>query len=236
MYINFEQFVSSGLSPDDLINLLAIRQKEDVIIQSISEDDLSKYNELGFIEQLKNGSMRLTNKGTSFISLIETPRLTDEILETLNEMVLVYEGNGKEMGVSRLEAQNRLSWFMCNTNFKKSLIIDITKSYIQDSGEYTLSLCNFIWKPPSTAFSVHMNLKDSKLFDIISKKYGFNTDVYFKDSQNALMKWLFAVSRLPNPPAKSNEDCWFTGNSKQDKERLIGIKTCLLKKLREWKI
>lgn len=73
------------------------------------------------------------------------------------------------------------------------------------------------------------------MFDLISSKYGLNTEYYFKDSQNALMKWLFAVSRLPNPPAKSDDDCWFTGSSKQDKERLIGIKTCLLNILRKWK-
>lgn len=235
MYINFEQLVSSGLSPNDLINLLAIRQKEKPVIESISNEDLEVYQSFGFVENKGKGMIRLTNKGTSFLTTVETPIVTDDILDTLNGMISIYEGNGKEIGVSRLEAQSRLAWFMCNTNFKKDLIIGITKQYVQESNEYTLSLCNFIWRPQSSAFSIHKNLKDSKLFDLISFKYGLNTEYYFKDSQNALMKWLFAVSRLPNPPAKSDDDCWFTGNSKQDKERLIGIKTCLLNILRKWK-
>ena len=235
MYINFEQFVSSGLSPNDLINLLAIRQKEKSVIESISDEDLEVYQSFGFVENKGKGVIRLTSKGTSFLTTVETPDVTDDILDTLSGMISVYESNGKEIGVSRLEAQSRLTWFMCNTNFKKDLIIETTKQYVQESNGYTLSLCNFIWRPQSSAFSIHKNLKDSKLFDLISSRYGLNTEFYFKDSQNVLMKWLFAVSRLPNPPAKSDENCWFTGNSKQDKERIIDIKTCLLNILRKWK-
>ena len=50
MYINFEQLISSGLSPNDLINLLAIRQKEKPVIESISNEDLEVYQSFGFVE------------------------------------------------------------------------------------------------------------------------------------------------------------------------------------------
>lgn len=50
------------------------------------------------------------------------------------------------------------------------------------------------------------------------------------------MDWLFAVSKLPTPPAKGNPDYLFTGSSETDKERLKNIKTYLFNKIRkQWK-
>lgn len=233
MYINFEQLVSSGLDPTDLAYLLAIRQKEDII--TIPKERLDEYEKKGLIEFLKTGVPRLSQKGTSYLTVIETPNVNEDITETLDEMIRIYEESGKDIGLSRKEALSRLTWFMGNTNYKKSVIVDATKSHISSSGEYTYSLCNFIWKPPSVAYSVHMNLKNSKLFDIIASKYGFNTDIYFKDNQDSETRWLFAVARLPNPPAKANPDILFTGTAKGDKERLLNIKTYLSNKLSTWK-
>lgn len=236
MYINFRELTSCGMSPTDLAYLLAIRQKDDFIIQVIPEDYFARYTELGLIETLKSGVTRLTSKGTSFINYIETPGLTDEILDTLKEMIDMYESYAKDIGVSRKEAESRLCWFMGNTSFKKETILPITKKYLDDSGDYTMSLCNFIWKPPSQAFSVHMNLKNSKLFDLIAERYGLSTEPYIEAKKSKEIDWLFAVSRLPNPPAKGNPDYLFTGNSETDKDRLKNIKTYLLNKLRKtWK-
>ena len=169
MYINFRQLAASDMTPNDLANLLAIRQKDSVMIEAMPEEDAGRYIELGLVEKLKSGVMRLTNKGTSFVNYIETPEMTDEVLETLKIMIGMYESYSKDIGVSRKEAESRLCWFMGNTSFKKEVILQVTESYIAESGDYTMSLCNFIWKPPSQAFSVHMNLKNSKLFDLIAE-------------------------------------------------------------------
>lgn len=235
MYINIEQLAKSGLTPYDLINLVAIRQKDDVYMRSIPQGVIINYMSLGLIETLKSGVVRLTNKGTSFLEVIETPGINEDISETFKELIDLYESRGKDIGISRKEAQARLVWFMGNTNFKKKLIVDITREYLDKSGDYTMSLCNFIWKPPSQAFSVHMNLKNSKMFDMIASKYGFNTELYFKEKKNKEMDWLFAVARLPDPPVKGNQDCLFTFDPKREKERLQSIKTYLYNRLKNWR-
>lgn len=237
MYINFRQLAASDMTPNDLANLLAIRQKDTVMIEAMLEKDAGRYIELGLVEKLKSGVMRLTNKGTSFVNYIETPEMTDEVLETLKIMIGMYESYSKDIGVSRKEAESRLCWFMGNTSFKKEVILQVTESYIAESGDYTMSLCNFIWKPSSQAFSVHMNLKNSKLFDLIAEKFKIATEPYLEPKKNKEMDWLFAVSKLPTPPAKGNPDYLFTGSAETDKERLKNIKTYLFNKIRkQWKV
>ena len=53
------------------------------------------------------------------MNYIETPEMTDEVLETLKIMIGMYESYSKDIGVSRKEAESRLCWFMGNTSFKK---------------------------------------------------------------------------------------------------------------------
>lgn len=235
MYVNIEQLALSGLAPSDLINLLAIRQKDEFFIKGIPEEDINIYLTIGYIEKLKNGNYRLTKKGNGFIIAVETPGLTDEISETQKILVNIYENRGKEIGVSVKEVESRLVWFMGNTNFKKDVVIDGVERYLDSCGEYTMSLCNLIWKPPSVAFSVHKNLKDSRLFDIIVKKYRFDPEEYFNEEKNKEVKWLFAVSKLPDPPLKASSDILFTLDAKKDRERIRNIKTYLYNYLRKFK-
>lgn len=236
MYINFRQLIACDMTPNDLAWILAIRQKDKLIIEAIPDEDMERYFSLGLVEKLKSGVMRLTDKGTSFVNYVETPELTDEVLETLKEMVGIYDSYSKDIGISQKEAECRLSWFMGNTSFKKDAILAVTRSYVEESGEYTMSLCNFIWKPPSQAFSVHMTLRSSKLFDLIAKRYGLSTEPYFDSKNSKEMNWLYAVSGLPAPPSNANPDYLFTGSAKSDKERLKNIKTYLFNKIQtKWK-
>lgn len=233
MYINFQQLAASGITLTQLALLLAIRQKDDIAAAAIGEADTESLLEKGLIEQLKNKSYRLTNKGTSYVSAIETPGITEEISKTLDTISKLYESNGKDIGVSLKEAESRLIWFMGNTNFKPKVIVSVTEEYIASSGEYTMSLCNFIWKPPSQAFSTHMNLKNSKLFDLIAKKFGFNREIYFDTRKNKEMDWLFGVAKLPQPPARADRDCLFTSSVEEEKNRIKNIKIYLSNRIKK---
>lgn len=236
MYVNFEKLAESGMSPSELLWLIAIKQKDDLIIESIPEDGISKFDERGFIKRLKNGSVRISNKGASYLEVIETSGITDEISRVLERLIELYASYGKDIGVSRKEAQNRLIWFMSNTNFRGDVIVGTVERYLEENPDYTLSLCNLIWKPASQAFSVHMTLNTSKLFDMISEKYGFNTTPFFSENKNKVMEWLFAVSRLPSPPVNPDPAILFTMNSKKDKERITEIKKYLLNMIKKnWK-
>lgn len=52
MYINFRQLAASDMTPNDLANLLAIRQKDSVMIEAMPEEDAGRYIELGLVEKL----------------------------------------------------------------------------------------------------------------------------------------------------------------------------------------
>ena len=49
MYINFRQLAASDMTPNDLANLLAIRQKDSVMIEAMPEEDAGRYIELGWL-------------------------------------------------------------------------------------------------------------------------------------------------------------------------------------------
>lgn len=232
MYINFQQLAAFGLSIQELAILIAIRQKDEIIVQAADTSIIEKLLSMGLIEELKNKTFRFTGKGTRFVSIIETPCITQEAEETLKELVDIYDRNGKDIGVSLKEAESRIIWFMGNTNFKKSVITSITEEYVYSSGDFTMSLCNFIWKPPSQAFSTHMNLKNSKLFDLIARRYNFNSDIYFDTRKNREMDWLFGVARLPMPPMNASRDYLFTESAKTEKSRIKNIKTYLSNRLK----
>lgn len=234
MYINFELLLKSELKPYELLDLQAIKQKDDTMIASMEEKDLKKYELNGFVEKNKAGKYRLTKKGGTFLDTIETPEETEEAERASKEAIRMYEEAGKDIGVSRMEAKSRMAWFLAVTGFKTELVIQKIESYLTESGQYTLSLCNLIWKPPSAVFSVHKNLKDSKLFDLISSSFKFDNMAFFEARKSKEMEWLFGISRLPNPP-KGNADILFTMDVRQEIERMKNIKTYLFNKIRKWR-
>ena len=235
MYVNIEQLTLSGLTPYDLVNLVAIRQTEDAFIQHIPKEDIQKYAGMDFVEVKASGKVRLKKKGESFIVTVETPGITKEISDTMETLVRMYEESGKELGGTRKEVEARIVWFMGNTAYKPSIIVQAVEEYLQANPEYTMSLCNLIWKPQSIAFSVHMTLRNSKLFDLIARKFGLGSELYLKENKGKELEWLFAVSKLPNPPARASRDILFTDSPKKDAERIRDIKTYLFNMLKTWR-
>lgn len=231
MYINFERLLSSGMTADNLLHLIAIRQKEKMIIETIPTETIEMFREKEWVEGEK--TLKLAKKGTALLDQLETAGLTPEIRQLLSDLTDLYKSYGKDIGLSVKEAESRLIWFVSETNFRADVIKDTTLMYLEENPDYTMSLCNLIWKPQSTAFSVHKNLKDSKLFDLIATRFGFRTEPYFENKRTVEQRWLFAVSRLPNPPAKGDGEIYFTGSAKGDKERIQHIKGLLAKELRK---
>ena len=74
MYINFALLLSSGYTVNDIAYLLAIRQKEDMVVSSIPEEDTQRYIDAGYVNKLKNGGLKLTQKGAAFLNVVETPK------------------------------------------------------------------------------------------------------------------------------------------------------------------
>ena len=137
---------------------------------------------------------------------------------------------GKDTGAIK-EVEKRLIWFVANTNFKEEPIVRAVISHIDLKREYTMRLDNLIWKP-SNVYSVHMSLSESTLFDTIIKMYGMTSDLYLRENKNKELAWLFAVSRLPDPPKRMDKEYTITGDVKMDIERISNIKKELGRRLK----
>lgn len=233
MFVNFERMVESGITATDLLQLIAIRQRDKAVVDAISEEQIGKFMDAGYIEPLAKGGHKISKKGGALLVVIETPGITKEINDAFEKLKSLYESYGKDIGISIKEAQNRLIWFMGNTGFRGNVIIEETRQYLENNPEYTMTLCNFIWKPPSQAFSVHMNLKDSKLFDLIARRFGMNTNAYFDGVKGREAEWCFALSRLPEPPRNCRPDYLFTRDVSKEKETLRGIKMMFINSIRK---
>lgn len=244
MYLNFYELYSSDYSIRDLMTLIAIRQKEDDCL--INQESAAKLEKANMIEQQRNGAYKLTPKAMEFISVVETPGLTEEVSLLLDYLIELYRAIDKDPGITK-EIERRLIWFMGTTGFSAKVIKATVEKYLRknnspaypsmnrqaDDKKYIMSLANLIWKPQSVAFSVHMKLSESKLFDLVCLDYSISSKFYFEDKKPKDITWLLAVSRLPDPPAKLPAELSFTGSGKSDKERLKQLKTELYKKLKE---
>ena len=211
--------MTSGLTMSDVGYLLMIRQKEEMA-SVIPKERIDSYKASGYIELQKNGKWKIAPRGGSLLMLIETPGLTPEV-----------EGIRDRIVGAIKEVEKRLVWFVANTNFKEEPIVRAVISHIDLKREYTMRLDNLIWKP-SNVYSVHMSLSESTLFDTIIKMYGMTSDLYLRENKNKELAWLFAISRLPDPPRKMDKEYTITGDVKMDIERISDIKKELGRRLK----
>lgn len=218
MYLNFKLMHTKGISPAEVLTLLAIQQRETFVFKDIPYE---YFEEQGLIEYTKTGKtkeerVRLSKNGSALLKALSTPGATEEVLHMVEELIELYEDHGKETG-NKLEIRNRLIWFVNATGFGLKAIKTIVEDYLFNSGDYTLKLDNLIWKPQSSAFSIHYSLSDSRLFDLIVKKYKLPINFFLKTSDKRTVKesWLFDIMKL-KVPSRLPEEFYWTGSYESD--------------------
>lgn len=234
MYINFDLLFSLGYNQNDLFQLQAIKQQSTPIID---EAFFSEFQNKGLIEFVKQKGervelVRLAKKGRELLDKLETPISNPEIDWTLIKAIELYSEHGKDIGTKK-NAEKRLNWFMCNTNFNSKSILTAIDNHLNTSGDYTMKLENYIWKPESTAFSIHQNLKTSKLFDDICWINQIDSEFYFLENQDKELQWLFAISRLPEIKKTIPIESTFTGSINGDIEAIKRLKSILYNKIKK---
>lgn len=227
MYISFD-LISQRMSVISFLALQSIKQKD--VYHLACEDETAALIEEGYAERCKNGSIKLTSKGSSFLESVSNMEITPEVEELTDKLMALYISRGKKVG-RRLEVASRLAWFVSTSLFKDKLIEDAVSEYLTTSGEYTSSLENLIWKPQNV-MTVHKSLKDSRLYDIIATKYKLNSTKLEETNKSREMRWMTAIAKLPEPPKNLCVDYTFTGSASKDIEVIRRIKKHLLEKLR----
>lgn len=137
MYINFNAYKKHNLTPEYLIQLLAIKQKQ---TEEINSDILRHFEELGYISytkgkknQDKRELVRLSDKGKKILKDIST----DSKDWTEDEEVLYdwlskyYEERGKQVGNPN-RVKKLLRWFSVETGIYKNNLIKLIVDFLKD--------------------------------------------------------------------------------------------------------
>lgn len=222
MLINFDHLYDKGLNDTQLLVLLKAAQK---LVDLIDENDpnTTELEEAGFINK---GS--LTAKGKRLMLQLTNYRFTDEVAELAKELNGIYEAYGAGDD-NEMEIMSRLSWFLSSTGFTPEAVKSSVENYLNSCGKYRLSLRNLIWNPPSKAFSVHYNLKDSRLFSQICKDYDIKPHVLVEGMKKNNYKWLKAMSSTSIPI----QSTYWTGSRKTDIEKQKEFRKEFSKLIRE---
>ena len=231
MYINFKLMYEKGILMTELTTLLAINQREAYLFQSIPFEYFEEQDLITYVKGSgpKEERVRLSANGKALLDALTTKDMSEELLNTVHELIEIYEHYGKETG-NTLEIRDRLNWFVNATGFSLPVIKNMVEEYLSNKSDFIMKLDNLIWKPQSSAFSVHYNLSDSKLFDMIMKKYKLPINFFLKpsDKRKAKDTWLFDIMKL-KVPSRLPEEYYWTGSEKTDKEALNRLKKLLFK-------
>lgn len=234
MYINFEQLYKSNLSETEFLILIKIAQKNTELLNDGDKGTIEKLLGEGLIEVIKQGNtyrerLRISKKGKQFTRNIESPKYTDEVQATEKALIELYEGYNKEIGL-RADVKSRLTWFMSETGFRGTIVKKYVDLYLSEADpKYIKNLSNLIWSPQSKAFSVNFTLKDSKLFDIITKEMRLSQDV-FLDKRDKELHYLFQYGTL-KPPKGLEAGLYFTGSYEGDTEHFMKLTEHLTKRM-----
>ncbi len=233
-YINFKMLYRKGLSDTDYMLLLKVHQKDFHLIQDEKKEVIDRLVEEEFLTYLKKkegdiNSLRLTKKCSDFFRELETYEFDESVLVLEDRLIKLYELNNKTIGV-KAKIRENLMWFISATGFGVEVVYKIVEDYVNDcinNQRNIMYLENLIWKQPNV-FSVRRSLKDSVLFDMISKRYGLGEAERFEDKKGATYDWVFGLSKL-TPPKKMDKSLYMTGSYDGDVNFLKTIKKELIK-------
>lgn len=216
MFINYDLLFKKDLTFEDLNTLIQINQKEDILLEG---KDFTKYEDLNLVTYVKTPkekhlSIRLSKNGKAFLDALSTKGLTEDISNLTEDLIGLYDSYSKETG-NHLEIQKRLVWFIEETGFGPKAVKNAVEQYLTDSGDYTMRLDNLIWKGQSLAFSIHFNLKDSKLFDIITKQFNMPKNFLINQNKTVEETWVWDICKL-KIPKKLPSELYMTGAYKTE--------------------
>lgn len=233
MYINYNLLYSKELTLHDFHVLQMVFQKEYLMVEGRKEF-LPKLIEREYVSYLKDvekfENLRITKKGKALLDSLGTMGMSEEISETCESLLSLYEGYNKPTG-NKLEVQTRLIWFVSQTGFSHEIIKKSVEEYLGVHTEYTKKLENLLWKPQSV-FSTHKSLKDSHLYDIICKKYRLNTEFFLKKNKGVLINWLSSIAKLKPPRTSKDKDIYLTGSYKSDNALINKIRLIYLEHIK----
>lgn len=141
MYINIEHYLKSGLLFSDLIFLAGIKQTNKEILETLTDDIISRFNELNLITSIKGKKgederlkIRLSDKGKDLMVKLSYEGSEDTETTTIkNWIISVYKN--KEGGIvkNKTELGRRIQWFKTVTNIQGNFLAVLIQCAMQDT-------------------------------------------------------------------------------------------------------
>lgn len=141
MYINIEHYLKSGLEFSDLIFLAGIKQTNKEILETLTDDIISRFKELNLITSIKGKKgedeclkIRLSEQGKELMIKLSYEGSEDTETTTIkNWIISVYKN--KEGGIvkNKTELGRRIQWFKTVTNIQGNFLAVLIQCAMQDT-------------------------------------------------------------------------------------------------------
>lgn len=204
MYLNLDLFYSSNLTPDQLIQLLNIKQKRTEYINEAFLEEFQANGLISYIKAKKKSQnplelVRLSKQGEEFLNRLSFVGAVDEETNILAQWIIKeYKERDGGFVKNKTELARRVKWFKETTGIKGNKLALLLKlamkdTYSNDVGmsfnEYKrenpraiLSNCaeNLFWTPPNL-FSKHYSLSESVLYTYFEDNEQYVREVWDKN-------------------------------------------------------
>ena len=195
MYINFELLVSYELVPEDVLCLQAIFQNkfednELLLISIYNIKRIEKFENLGLVKYIKGTKksskfklVRLSDKGSSTLELIQIPLVNQDDLNIFNWLESIYKKEEKEIGNAK-KTKSLISQFRVNSGIERNHLAYLCKTFILDEREMEWSKkLEFLFWKPSNLFQTKFDIEQSRLYQYYLKRKDY-FDEKFKNLAN----------------------------------------------------
>ncbi len=184
MYINFKVLNSSLLHVEDIVFLLAIKQREtEFLIETYWKESYDRLEARSFIEYIKSikksdhryTGLRLSKAGKNFLEAIGEAEATEEDKKVCEWLKSHYKKIGKDIG-NGAKTLRHIRDFRIKSGIEKNNLIKLMLAFLNDEENmmYNNVLEYAFYKAP-TAFETRFNLEESRLY-----KYYIKREAYFK--------------------------------------------------------
>jgi hypothetical protein len=170
MYLNFSTFIKSGLQPEDLYFLAAIKQIEKEQLKNIPIEVIQRFEALGILTTIKGKKdeseslkIRLNDKGKEFFRELSEPEVEEQDKTVYTWLKKYYLDAGKSVG-NGIRTQRHLRDFRLQTGIEKNNLIKLILSFLAENEDKSKML-EYILHFPKHAYDIKFNLDTSWLWN-----------------------------------------------------------------------
>ena len=183
-YINFKVLADTRLQPQDVVILIAIKQKEtEYLIETYWLDTLDRLEARSLIEYIKTikkgahpfTGLRLSSAGKKVLDALGEAEVDEEDKVVFEWLKSHYKKIGKEIG-NGAKTQRHIRDFRIKSGIQKNNLIELCLAFLRDEDNMQYNnILEYAFYKAATAFETRFQLEESRLY-----KYYLKREAHFK--------------------------------------------------------